>query len=718
MQLNIPTKHRARAIVAAGMLLLAARAVSAQTTCPPAADSAVESGWKAYRSNSITVAAEKFQLARRLCAESADARIGLGLVRLRLNQVESADSLFRSALARDPRNSDAWEGRARSAFRMGDTTTAVHAGRKALELAPNNSDLRALLDRLSPDWDRIRVGTKTRSATLQLVVRTRGQQFEVSSDRGWQPFYIQGVNLGVALPGRYPSEFPTDSVLYAGWLDTLAGMNANTLRLYTILPPAFYRALRAWNLANPDRSLWLMHGVWTELPPHEDFDSPSWKSEFIKEMRRVVDVIHGSALIAPRPGHANGRYDADVSRWALGYIIGREWEPFAVKAYDARNPGKKAFAGRYLRVRQGPATDLWMAQQCDLMLGYEVDTYNALRPIAYTNWPTLDPLTHPTESTNQEEARWRRHSGRPNQGKKLEYENDAIGLDANLIEPTSANPAGWFASYHAYPYYPDFLLLDSRYRKARSSEGPSSYFGYLKDLVAYHPTIPTVISEYGVPSSRGNAHLHPLGWSHGGHDEREMAAIDARLTREIRESGAAGSILFAWLDEWFKKNWAVIDYEIPRDNTRLWHNVMDAEQNYGILGQYAGAPGTTPVLGGDPALWHKLPVLESALGPAPGLRQLRTGADESFVYLAVELPPGPFPWSTEGIQIAIDTYLPLVGQHRLLRTEVRSEIGFEFLIDLPDPRTGRVLVTPDYNRYGSRLDPATGDDQGRFSRRP
>ena len=43
-----------------------------------------------------------------------------------------------------------------------------------------------------------------------------------------------------------------------------------------------------------------------------------------------------------------------------------------------------------------------------------------------------------------------------------------------------------------------------------------------------------------------------------------MAAIDARLTREIREAGAAGWILFAWLDEWFKKNWIVIEYEIPR----------------------------------------------------------------------------------------------------------------------------------------------------------
>ena len=70
-----------------------------------------------------------------------------------------------------------------------------------------------------------------------------------------------------------------------------------------------------------------------------------------------------------------------------------------------------------------------------------------------------------------------------------------------------------------------------------------------------------------------------------------MAAIDARLTREIRESGAAGAIIFAWMDEWFKKNWIVIDFERPAERNRLWLNAMDAEQNYGILGQYPGAAG-------------------------------------------------------------------------------------------------------------------------------
>ncbi len=716
MTLNIQAARALRALPALVLLLHLPARLTAQTLCSPPGVSALETGWTAYRADSNRVAAARFDAALRLCPDNVDAQVGLGFSLLRLGHVARADALFRVVLSRSPTNSDAWEGRARAALRLGDTAGAAAAGRRALVLAPNNQEFRSFLDRAAPDWNRPEAGSRLRPDVLQLVARTRGQGFEVATGNGWRPFYVKGVDLGVALPGRYPSEFPQDSTLYAGWLDTLAAMNANTLRLYTILPPVFYRALRGWNLSHPDRVLWLVPGVWTELPPRHDFADPAWEVGFQREMRSVVDAVHGAGTIAVRPGHAGGRYDADVSPWVLGYIIGREWEPFAVKAFDARRPSG-SYSGRYLRVQRGPAMDLWLARQCDAMLAYEADSYNALHPIAYTNWPTLDPLSHPTEPTTAEEAYWRKRSGRRSEAQKLEYENDAVGLDANLIEPTPANPAGWFASYHAYPYYPDFMLLDPRYQQARSQEGRSSYFGYLRELVAHHRSMPTLIAEYGVPSSRGVAHLHPEGWGHGGHDEQEMAAIDARLTREIRQAGAAGSIVFAWLDEWFKKNWVVTDYEIPLDNTRMWHNVMDAEQNYGILGEYAGA-ATTPRLGEDPPRWRKLPLLQITPDTAGGLRGLRAGADESFVYLAVELAPGKFPWASRGIQLAIDTYLAGVGQHRLPQSDVQSEVGFEFLIDLAGPERGTMAVTPDYQRHEFRIDPATGDDFGRFFRRP
>jgi hypothetical protein len=694
------------------------RGLIAQAPCPPGAAATVKAGWAAYRTDSLHRAAERFTRVLHACPGNRDAEVGLGFTLLRLDRAGEADSLFRTVLSASPANADAWEGRARAAFRRGDTTAMLAAGRRALVLTPANQELRALLDRVAPDWDRAAAGPRRRPTTLQFPARTRGRRFEVLAGGSWRPLYVRGVNLSAALPGRFPSEFPADSARYAGWLDTLAGMHANALRVYTVFPPAFYRALRAFNLRHPRRALWLIHGVWTELPPGDDFAEPGWQVEFRTEMQRVVDLVHGAATIPRRRGHAGGRYDADVSPWTLAYIIGREWEPYAVQAWNRRAGSDRSYAGRFLAAERAPAMDLWLARQCDYMLAYEVDSYNALRPIAYTNWPTLDPLAHPTEPTTAEEALRRQRAGRPAEGKALELENDAVALDANLVRPTPANPAGWFASYHAYPYYPDFIQLDPGYGRARSSEGPSNYFGYLRELVTHHSGMPTLISEYGVPSSRGMAHYGPQGWNHGGHDEHAMAAIDARLTREIEESGAAGSVLFAWMDEWFKKNWLVIDYEIPADHTRLWHNVMDAEQNYGILGQYAGESGALR-LGGEPAAWRALPIIERGTSNGGGVPPaLRGSADESYVYLALDLRPGRFPWDSLAIQVAIDTYLPLVGQHLLLPSGVKSEVGFEFLVDLLAPDSATIRVTPEYNRHVGRPGGASGDDRGRFYRRP
>ncbi len=686
---------------------------SAQEPCAGvAADLAA--GWQAYRDDSLPVASKRFTMASECGA--LGAVVGLGFVELRLGKLSSADSLFAVALARDSLQVDAWEGAARAAWRRGDHAATARAARRALDLAPDRTDLRELLTEASPDWDRPPLARRARPEQLGLVSRTAGTGFEVRNAMNrWIPFYMQGVNLGVALPGRFPSQFPTDSALYSGWFDTLSAMNANVLRVYTILPPPFYRALRAWNLVHPTIPLWLVHGVWTELPPEHDFDDPEWKEAFRSEMRSVVDLLHGSADIPPRPGHASGRYDADVSRWTAAYIIGREWEPFAVTAFDSAHPGSRAYAGRYLSVEGAPAMDVWMAEQCDYLLTYEVEQWNALRPIAYTNWPTLDPLIHPTESGAAEEREWRRRAGRPVAGDKLEYENDAIGLDANLIRPTAQNPAGWFASYHAYPYYPDFLLYDPGYRHARSSEGASTYFGYLRDLQRHHAGIPFVVSEYGVPSSRGNAHLQPQGWDHGGHSEMEMAAIDARLTREIRESGAAGAIIFAWMDEWFKKNWIVIDFEQPGERNRLWLNAMDAEQNYGILGQYPGTAADRPTLGGDPGPWRRLQTVQSGTGL---LRAIRAGSDEAYLYLALDLPRGSFDWDTVGVMLAIDTYLPRAGQLTLPGGLIQSEIGFEFLLDLRSPSDAAIRILPSYNPYVGEATILEGDDFGGFYRRP
>jgi hypothetical protein len=287
--------------------------------------------------------------------------------------------------------------------------------------------------------------------------------------------------------------------------------------------------------------------------------------------------------------------------------------------------------------------------------------------------------------------------------KSKEYDNDAVGLDALKMRATSAFPAGVFASYHAYPYYPEFMVVDSGYSKARSPEGPSNYFGYLRELVAHHGDMPVVISEYGVPSSRGIGHFQPQGWNHGGLSEQQQALANARLTRDIYASGAAGAGLFALIDEWFKKNWIVADFEHPADRKRLWLNPLDAEENYGVVAMRAGRKESRITIDGDSADWRGRPVLYTATGPRPAvpaplqLKSLRVAQDEAYVYLRLDV--GRIDWAHGRYHIGVDTYRRNLGDTRFPQTGSTAPIGLEFVLDLAGPGESQLLVDHPYNPY-------------------
>ena len=82
------------------------------------------------------------------------------------------------------------------------------------------------------------------------------------------------------------------------------------------------------------------------------------------------------------------------------------------------------------------------------MIAYEMEHYNTQRPLAWTNWPTLDPLRHPTESTLAQEDSIRRSRREVVPEMPKEYDNDAIGLDASLMRASPEYQAGVFASFH------------------------------------------------------------------------------------------------------------------------------------------------------------------------------------------------------------------------------------------------------------------------------
>ena len=678
-----------------------------------AVDSIVNAGWRAMRESRLVVAESQFSAALAHCPRFAGALVGAGYVAMRRGDETRATSYFDRALAEQPADYDALVGLGMLSYRHGDVTASRRRFQAALRVVPRDSLSLWYLGRIPGALDSVELTLPPRPAKTIVAARSGNRVLEVpNGSDGWRPLWVKAVNLGAALPGKHPSEFPPDDGTYEQWIELIARMNANAIRVYTIHPPHFYRALARWNEAHADRPLWLIQGVWTELPPgrkQERYDDAAWNNSFVEEMHRVVDLVHGDAAIPARRGHASGIYLADVSRWTLAYIIGREWEPYSVVEFAKTHPSQRAFHGRYLTIDGGNAVDAWLASAMDGMIGYEMERYNQQRPIAYTNWPTLDPLEHPTESTLAEEDSIRRvrHEVVPEAPK--EYDNDAVGLDAALIRPMAAYAAGVFASFHAYPYYPDFILLDPQYSAARSPDGPSNYYGYLRALVQHFGAMPVLISEYGVPSSRGIAHLQPQGWHHGGHSETEQAEINARLTRDIYASGAAGAGLFSLIDEWFKKNWTVIDFEYPAERNRLWLNPLDAEQNYGVVAMRAGRKDSAIVIDGHGEDWKGRPALyegrrDQPLSPALRLQRFSVASDEAYVYLRLDV--GAIDWSKANYLIGIDTHARTLGDFLLPYTRTRSPVGLEFVVDLHGPEGSHLLVDHPYNLY--RDEPITG----------
>ena len=545
---------------------------------------------------------------------------------------------------------------------------------------------------------------RPRPAELQMRYRTQGEFFQALEAGEWQTVYLTGVNLGPAQPGEFPSTASRDFGTYYEWLEEIGTMHANTVRVYSILPPAFYQALRRYN-QTARTPLWLIHEVWIHDQTQDLFD-PESKRQFEQEVKNVVDVVHGQADVPCRAGANCGIYMADVSPWVIGLAVGREIEPVLALRTNHQHPQKTSYAGRYVSLPQGNPSEAWFAEECDFAIRYELEKYNTQQPITVVNWPPLDPLTHRTDATYAEEHQFRKRDGEGVEAKIPEYVNDmdATSLDVTRFERKPEFEAGLFALYHVYQHWPDFLFHEPAYGSARDSQGMNRYLGYLRDLKSAHKNFPLLIGEYGLSTSWGVAHIHPEGWNNGGFTDRAQADLLVRFARNIRDTGCAGGIVFEWQDEWFKHvhDLFTADFEVPQDRDRLWNNELDPEEHFGVIGYEAAA--IVPMLRGDAEDWQAARVLytrpagSSGRASAGPIRTVSAMADYAYLYLRLDVDPqGKTWWNQSNYWVALNTLPGQAGSRTLPGLGVRLESGANFLLQLGGPRSSRLLIAHNYN---------------------
>ncbi|MEC3883368.1 hypothetical protein VKA52_06490 [Halobacillus sp. HZG1] len=496
--------------------------------------------------------------------------------------------------------------------------------------------------------------------------RVHDQKVEVFQDNEWQSMTVKGVNIGMGKPGYFPGEAAIDKEEYARWFEQIGEMDANAIRVYTLHPPGFYEALAEYN-AQAEQPLYVFHGVWIDEGPLEEtkdaFDA-TITAAFQKEMKKIVDVIHGEAKISAQPGHASGLYTKDISPYVAGWIIGIEWYPIMVDQMEKDYPDLGDYEGTYTRTEDASPMEYWLAEQMDVLTTYEIEQYQSMRPLSFTNWVTTDNLDQPAEPLEQE---------------------DLASIDPNHIFPKGkAEAAGMFASYHVYPYYPDFLNLEESYTEFEDHRGEkNNYAGYLKDLHESHD-LPILIAEFGIPASRGKTHENPFGWNQGFISEKEQGQIVKRLYEDILQEELLGGLVFSWQDEWFKRTWNTMDYDNP-DRRPYWSNAQTNEQQFGLL---SFDRLKVKVDGEDD--WEEGATLYE--GGKGELQSVMADHDERYLYLKAVVAPEGFTKEKE-VQFQIS-----VRPDKGIQLENQNLVS-DFRVTIPGEEDAKVEVARDYDVF-------------------
>lgn len=516
-------------------------------------------------------------------------------------------------------------------------------------------------------------------------VRQEGKTIQIDRGNGWEDFEIRGVDLGAGIPGHFATDYAIDKETYLRWFQQIKDMGANTIRVYILLGTDFYEAFYEFNKDNPD-PLYLIHGVWIDdyvQNSHMDAFNSDYQGRFMEDARTIVDVIHGQRWIELGRLAGTGSYTRDISPWVLGYILGVEWEAPTVAYTDRTREGMGSFTGRYMSsTSDASAFEIMLAQVGNELFRYESVRYKEQRLVAFSNWPTTDPFTYP-------------------RALQLFFEKySSVDVEHITLEDTVVS--GTFASYHIYPYYPDFFqYLPEHMNDVDDTGKVNTYRAYLKTLVDYH-SVPVIISEFGVPSSRGMAQPDAnTDRSQGGMSEEDQGRAIVRSYDDIMSAGCAGSVIFTWQDEWFKRTWNTMA-NVDLLKTPYWSDYQTNEQYFGLLSFDPGTERSVSYTDGDDEEWTEKDVIGETDGRALSMKY-----DEKFAYFMVR-----------GSDINEDTplYLPVdttqkTGSSRSDDPSLSFDRDADFLIILDGKDESRVLVQERYEvMRATSLRTTTGED--------
>ncbi|GFP74551.1 family 2 glycosyl transferase [Clostridium fungisolvens] len=507
---------------------------------------------------------------------------------------------------------------------------------------------------------------------VSYIAKVDSKSFYIYKYGKWEKSFIKGVNIGAAKPGAYPGELAITKDEYMRWFKEISAMNADTIRVYTILKPEFYDALYEYN-RTAIKPLYIFQGVWAnedDLKKFKNTHNPKIKNGFKEDIKTLVDIIHGNAKLSAKSGYASGNYTKEVSPYVMGWILGIEWDPELVNNTNAINKNISDYNGKFLYTEKASPFEIFLGESGDYAIQYETEKYKMQRPVSFTNWVTTDVLKHPNEPLETE---------------------DMAEVNTEHIKKKDTFKSGLFAAYHIYPYYPDSMNYQHEYSSFKDENGKvDTYKAYLKDLIKEH-TVPVLVAEFGVPAARGMAHRSVyMGYNQGNLDEKSQGEMDVAMLKDIYDEGYAGGLIFTWQDEWFKRTWNNMDLDIA-DRRAYWSNTQTNEQEFGILAFDPGNKESICYVDGDVSDWKKdKPIISD------DNMKIYTKSDEKYLYIMADVKN--FNFDEDKLLIPIDI-TPKSGNLKYKDLNIELKRPTDMIIALDKKAGSRIVVDAYYDSF-------------------
>lgn len=497
--------------------------------------------------------------------------------------------------------------------------------------------------------------------------KTKGKDIYIAKNDKWEKLEIVGVGLNSTKPGAFPSENLVSEEDYLRWIKDIYDMGANCIKVSNLMGANFYKALDKFN-KDKKNPIYLMQGIYFDeklLKNGKDPQGSKASSAFKDNIKLVIDSVHGNPYNKEKPDILQV-YKTDISKYVIGYSLGIQFAKHDLIYTEIMN-NKKPYDGKYMYTDKNSSSfESYLAKMGDYAVDYEFSTYKKQSLISFIG-TSAHHIASSVENPNKKNILSSKDTNE-------EFKNF---IDVEDIKAKRGLKTGIVASYNIYPSYTELKEYDGNIGK------------YFEDINK-HYSIPVIIGEIGVPSSRSGGDFNE-NIDKGYITEQEQGKALVDIYKAVKKSKLAGCFIFEFQDSWYSSSWNTKDNKIL-DRSAYWSDAQTYSQSFGLMTFEPGRLKVTPYPDDKLDEWSEKNVISKDKDYSLSMQ-----SDEKYLYFMIK-SSDKTSLKKDDIYIDLDT-TPKSGSKKSTQYGLHFDNPVDFIIKINDKGNSMVMAQEYYNGF-------------------